>query len=123
MIQPAVAHQLTIGREEILVVIKPRMETDLAGMLTATDRLRLSNARDNVKGSPTMHTALYLDVVNKILVEDKERSEYPDAFPLLERMGMSEGWELGKASVIVNKFIAKVLAQEDQKVGESGKNI
>jgi hypothetical protein len=99
------------------------METDLAGMLTSTDRLRLSNARDNVKASPTMHTARYLNVVNKILVEDQDRSEYPDAFPLLERMGMSEGWELGKASGIVNKFIAKVLAQEDQKVGESGKNI
>lgn len=109
-------------REEISVVIKPRMETDLAHILPARDRKWFEDDRNNVPGANTTHTVRYTDILQKILVEDKERCEYPEAFPLLEEMGMSKGWELGKASVIMNRFIGKLCAEESKKGGKKGKN-
>ena len=80
------------------------METDMAHLLSTSDRRIFENARNNIPG-PTTHTARYLDVLQKILVEDKERTEWRREIEFMEEMGMAEGWLLGKVSGIVRAFV------------------
>jgi len=93
------------------------METDLSHLLSASNRRNLENARNNVPGAPTMHTARYLDIVGKILVEDKERTEWRREIEWLEErgvakaLGLQEGWALGKVSGIVRAFVGERVAE------------
>lgn len=85
------------------------METDLAYILSPADRKLLEDARNNVPGASTIHTMRYLDIVNKILADDKMRSEYHEAIEVAKKIGVYEESKLEKAAPFVQKFIKKKL--------------
>jgi len=97
--------------EEISTIIKPRMETDMAHLMSTRDRKIFEDARNNVPGAPTTHTVRYLDIVQKILVEDKERTEWRREIEFMEERGMAEERHLGRVSGIVGRFVEARVAE------------
>jgi len=87
-------------------------------LLSAKDRKLFEDALNNVPGASTTHTARYLDVVNKILVEDKERTEYRRELEFADAIGLSHGSELEKARRFVQRFIEMKLASGEKAAGE-----